>query len=250
MIKTISSVLALTLIASGVTASPILFRGVDSGAQQSDPRPNATAARAAWGASPMGPVSTIDFEQGSLNYLGPLSVAVRLDSNTRVASAVAEVTNVSRTPTLGYNTTAGGFRYMTVQPAFGALSQVSFFFDQPISAWGAFFTGVEAGLSTDPADPGSTKILAAAFSPGSATPQQLPVIGDTAGGVMFWGFTSDTPFTRLDLQITVPGGARDVFGIDDIVWAMDAPSVLIPLPSAGMLGLGGLLVVAGRRRRA
>lgn len=57
-------------------------------------------------------------------------------------------------------------------------------------------------------------------------------------GIGFAGVAKSVSFAGTDNRI----------GFDDITFGSDTPGAIIPLPSAGLLAMGGMLVVAGRRR--
>ena len=114
-----------------------------------------------------------------------------------------------------------------------------FTFDNPISAFGAYFTGAgsDQGGVTLQFNDGSTQVLTVA----NAT--------SNSGGVEFFGFTDyGTSFTSVTAQVGITGGhSFDIIGVDDVI----VPVAAAPEPGTlGMLLLGAAGLAALRARSA
>ena len=126
------------------------------------------------------------------------------------------------------NPTGTTFINAQVGPIPGTNSPLTFDFDQPITAFGAFFDSPASLAGLEFFADGVLATDTTALGLGS---------DDT-----FIGFTSTTPFTSVDIDYLGPG-ASELFAFDDVVFAV------VPEPaSAGLLGVAGLALV--RRRRA
>lgn len=108
---------------------------------------------------------------------------------------------------------------------------LTFSFDQPITAFGADFKGIN--------DAFERTLL-------SAGGQFATVPGDPLNlQLTFFGVTSDTPFSSL----TFHGVRNDIYGIDDVTFGTALRVPAVPEPgSMLMLSLGLAGVVAARRR--
>lgn len=205
----------LAAVAGSANAAVAYRIGYDEGA--SSVGVNAAAAAAAFDAS-LGAHRLIDFESA-------------LPADVTVAGGEI-VSGFGCAPALcGFNTTAGGSR------AYSGRSQtVTFSFAQPISAFGAYFTGVELADTV-------------AFNDGSAQGTVIPgVLG--VGGVSFVGFT-DAGKSFSSVSVTLRQGTLgDHIGIDDVRFAATVPEPgEWALLGAGLAGLVLLGRRAGRERR-
>ena len=102
----------------------------------------------------------------------------------------------------------------------------SFFF--PINSFGAYFTGIGTIAASVTLD----------FDDGSS--QSIPLLGDATGGAAFYGFIDPgrkISFVEIN-EINAPG-SRDIFGIDDMEFAVNPP---VPVPTTGSLGSLALLL--------
>lgn len=109
---------------------------------------------------------------------------------------------------------------------------LTFSFDQPITAFGADFKGINDEFERTQFSADGSFITV----PGEPVNLQLT----------FFGFTSDTPFDSL----TFHGVRNDIYGIDDVTFGTALRVPAVPEPGTmAMLGLG-LAGVAMARRRA
>lgn len=221
----------------------VQFYGSDRGTKLG---PNSEAAAAAFEleAGGMGPLSLLDFEMvtlGDFLNLSPAETGVAGLSILAAAESSGLDTGISDEPFtfLGFNTTAGGDRFLKIeemQPGAGVEPAVgvTFRFDSPLAAFGAYITGADSDV------PGS---VTAIFNDGQQ--RVISLDGDPGGGSQFWGFTDPSlvGITSVTFLSSPEGGVNgDAFGIDDVRW------VTVPEP-----GVAGLLLVAAalmlRRRR-
>ena len=108
---------------------------------------------------------------------------------------------------------------------------LTFSFDQPITAFGADFKGINDEFERTLFSAGGVFITV----PGEPVNLQLT----------FFGFTSDTPFDSL----TFHGVRNDIYGIDDVTFGTALRVPAVPEPgSMAMLGIGLAGVAAARRR--
>jgi hypothetical protein len=233
------------ILAAGVAHSAVtVFSGNDAGGTSVGP--NSLAARTAFDAA-ANPTTFIDFENLALQTfvaspttptaVAPGVTAVYGGSVDPGASNVFGVSN-GVSVTLGFNTTSGGSKYLGFVPASNPATTpfLTFTYNGPINAWGAYFTGLEPDI------PGIVHVV---FNDGTSQDISVPD-GSIGGGVGFWGFVSTgSPISSITLQELDVGSIRDIWGIDDVV------SAQVPEP-AGMLllglGLAGLAAVRKFRR--
>lgn len=242
-----SSTVFVMLAAAAISAhaGTMRYDGRDSGAGPSDPRPIATQARddflAAIGGSPY----TLTFEGVPIGYAASLNFTTfRFDQigtdPTIFGGDDTGVTQSTQNSTIGFNTTPGGNTFLRFAPTFDVgTAGARLTFNTPINYFGAFFSGLGTAAGT----------LNAKFNDGSE--QLLPITGGSGGGVQFFGFTSDSSFTTLDLVLQgVTGDTRDVYAIDDVITALRPTFVEVPEPSALALVVGALGLMTASRRRA
>ncbi len=234
-------------------ADIVTFTGSDAGAGPvplQDNRPNSDAAAtsfatAALAAVPLGYVHTVDFENIPLSTPGvaidhqeivPGEVYLTL-TGTSLSSPNGTIYGISNTPndaSTGYNTTLNGTKHLKIAPTVNVgTATVQFDFPKAINSFGAYLTG----LGT------ATGNLSVTFNDGN--PQSLNVLGLASGGVQYFGFTdANKSFQSVTLTISgVTGPDRDVFGIDDLRYAV------VPEPSSFILLAFGLSSVAVLRHR-
>jgi hypothetical protein len=220
-------------MAGAAQAAVITYFDVDNGVAPNAPFPQ-SAASAANFVGAAGPLSLLTFEGVAAGTLASFSPAAGVTlsrtgpdygggftgtNNTQIGTAV-----------WGFNTTAGGNSW------FGAPDgTMTFAFDTPITAWGAFLTGMEASLG------GS---ILASFDNGA--PQLVAILSNSLGGVEFVGFISDTSFSSITLSKTSGG---DGWGIDDVYYSSQN-AMSTPEPASAVLLAAGLIGLAARRRRA
>ena len=193
------------------------FSDIDVGAGPGDARPNSDAAAAAFdvAASALGPLLIEDFEAAPLGTFFPTLI---LDAMTVTFSGTAGsgsgIRGLTADPEIrGYNTTSGGSKHLRLAPLIPTsvpnITSVTLTPDEPVEAWGAYFTGVGTRPNTE------IDIL---FSDGTAQSFDLP--GDPFGGVLFFGFTDPgKEIASVTIQETITligGGDRDFIGIDDV----------------------------------
>ncbi len=206
-------------------AVPIVFSGVDPGANSFNPRPNSDAAAAAFdGACARGPCK-LSVENFEASPVGPFSFL-------RTASGVSLLgtQSIRNTPLAspdglsGYNTTAGGRNFLSI---FGG--DITFAFDSPICAFGAYISGVQFFGET------------ITFFDG--TSQTIP-IPNSFFGVQFLGFTD---FMGGISSITIHANS-DIIGIDDVRFCECKSGEVAEPVSLALIGLG--LVALGTARRS
>jgi hypothetical protein len=178
------------------------YSGFDDGAG-GPPHPLSDAAAAAFDAA-TGHLPIINFESAPLGDYSSLVVApgVTLTGTDYDFDSQSIFNAPVCAPSLcGYNTTLGGSQWANL---FGG--SITFTFSTPISAFGAYFTGVKLGTNNISFFDGSNHIV--------------PLPFDRAkGGTAFVGFT-DTTADITSVNVNSPGDATyysgDVFGVDDV----------------------------------
>ena len=206
MTKALASSFALAALSGGANAAVAYYVGYDQGASSVGPLAATAAARfdAAVGAH-----SLIDFESA-------------LPASLTLAGG-AVVGNFGCDPaTCGFNTTVGGSMAYA-----GASNPVTFTFASPVSAFGAYFTGLDLANHI-------------AFNDGTAQGTMIPgAFG--IGGVAFVGFTD---FGKSFSSVTITlreGQFGDRIGIDDVRFAAAVPEPgTWALMGLGLAGLGAL----------
>ncbi len=209
--------------------------------------PNASAARAGFDLAE-NPMNCIDFEDLPVGTLRadpytavPVAagVSVQCFGSMHISAAYQGVT-VAGNFKYGFNTTTGGDKHLGFQSMYYRTPTpgVTFTFDAPIRAWGAYLTGLERDID------GVVHVL---FNDGAAHDIEVPEGDqgdDVSNNVQFFGFSSDQGFSAVTLELREVGPNRDIFGIDDMVYSH------APEPSILLLLSGGWFVVSGIRRAA
>jgi hypothetical protein len=243
-VRTRTVSLALALLSIPTIGSAQIFSGVDVGTGIVAPgvlTPNTTTARNAHIASLGGAtINLLTFESVALGQTINLAPGVTA-TYTNQDAAFGGV-RTGNTTNLGYNTTAGGNRFMGASPAsFGGTGSLTFNFSTAINFFGAFVTGVErpsCGAIT------ATWGAASFALPNSGDPNAC----SATAGIQWFGFRSNNLFTSVTFTEVASPGLRDIVGVDDVIYG-----VLVPEPSSYLLmatGLAMVGLVAKRRRRA
>jgi hypothetical protein len=217
-------------LAGAAQAAVLTYFDVDNGVAPGSPFPQSAGAAAVF-VNEVGPLSLLTFEGLAAGAVPSFSPAAGVTLSRTGFNYGGGYTGVSTyeygLAALGFNTTPGGTNW------FGApQGTMTFTFDTPITAWGAFLTGAESTIGPQ---------ILASFDNG--TPQQVAIPSTSAGGVQFIGITSDTAFSSITLsKIT---DSIDAWGIDDVYYTTQAT----PEPATAALLAAGLLGLAARRRR-
>jgi hypothetical protein len=201
-------------------AAPIIFSGFDNGANSTDPRPNSNAAQGSFSLA-VGSSNLITFESSPLGSFSSLTVAPGV-----VMSGNGEIRNsASGTPDrlFGYNTTSAGSRFVSMLGG-----DLTFTFASPISAFGAYFSGIQSQASQE----------TITFSDGSSQTVNIPNTSMPDGGVAFVGFTdAGKQISSVQIHFT-----NDIVGLDDVQFAnVPEPTSLAVFALIGIASaLGGL----------
>lgn len=225
---------------AGTASADSIFTGNDPGVAAGGARPSSNAAAAAFDA--LVNETIINFESqalGGTNWNLGGGVTATLTGSQTTLSGIW----VGDDTSLGYNTTSGGSKFLRVAPAdFSPFAPVTlaFGFTTPITAWGAYITGLE---------PDVNGVVTVTYNDGSIHNFVLNA-GGTGGGVQFFGIVlSSSTITSISLIESSDGvafGTRDLWGIDDVRYAAAAP---VPEPaSLTLLGFGALGALARKRR--
>ena len=203
--------IAALLLAGPAGAAVVTYRGYDAGTNA--PGANALAAADAFDAATN--TTIIDFESF-------LPTGVFIDGFGTITGSPGGAASL-----YGENTTAGGDYFLQV-----AVNTVTFNFITPISAFGAFFGGMQVDTT------------AIVFLDGGGV-QTVNIGGDPdEGGFAFVGFTD---FGQSITAVTIDSKI-DVFSVDDVRFGGRAA---VPEPGAWALMLAGfgLAGAAIRNRR-
>lgn len=223
------------MMATSASAATITFFGEDQGLGEFTPLPaaarvNSTAARNAFFSNLVG-VGTEDFETRAGG--APLAVSFG-------AAGTATLLGTGSVAVVTPGTTNGVGRYATSGSRYWETgSSFSLTFSQPIAAFGFF--GIDIGDFNGQ--------VTLALSGGGVENLVVPNTQQGPGGsVLYFGFIrTEGDVSSITFGNTAPG--VDFFGFDDFSIGTLEQVSLIPLPSAGAMGLAGLMIVGARRRR-
>jgi PEP-CTERM motif len=229
---------ALGLIAGGARAAPVIFTAADPGAGPGMAFPNSAVAAAQFDTAASGTRTLVTFEAAPVGQFTNLVIAPGVTTNgTDSSSTRGNPQQILNAPNpacagvsilCGFNTTPGGAKYVQL---FGGT--LTYNFATPISAFGAFFTGVNQTGDT------------ISFNDGS--PQTL-TIPNSMGGVEFFGFTdTGRQISSITINATV-GSFGDLIGMDDVRF-FTAAAVSVPEPATLALLATGLANLGLLRRR-
>jgi len=247
LLLVLAAVMSIAVFAPGEGGAAIVtFSGSNAGAGPTDPRPTADAAASSFNsaAALFGNVGLINFEGFSTGFNASFTAApgVTATFSGDYDPIYSGIFTNSATPTvMGYNTTAGGTKYLGISPNFNYFSgntttSLTFSFADPINAFGAYITGLESAIA------GTVKLN---FFDGSSQSYKLTDLA--GGGVQFFGFTDTLLVASIVFQETLPPGTglRDIWGLDDIRYAAAA----VPETSSILLIASGLLGIVAYRKR-
>jgi hypothetical protein len=182
--------------------------------------------------------AVIDFESAPLGNFASLGVLPGVTATLSGAASDNGISNDSSVASFGFNTTAGGLKYIRIAPDLsGGPVDLTFSFASPIDTFSLYVTGAESSV------PGTLTL-----NYNNGTPQSLLITkGATPGKQLFGFFDARGSITRVTLEVSGPG--RDFVGVDDVAFSLaDAPAST-PLPSAATAGMALLAVVGLSRSR-
>ena len=229
------SVFAVTVVtAPAASAAVVTYEGLDAGAGPTSARPNADAARSSFvtGAGALGAVNVLNFEALTPGGFTTATVATGVTATlTGHVESESGIRNEFGNAIEGYNTTAGGSKYLRLIPIFGVgTAKIQFSFTDPIQAFGTYITGLGTASGN----------LVVTFT--DDTVQELAVPGAATGGAKFFGFTdAGKAISAVSLELrNVTATSRDIFSVDDVQWVESGPpTVTYTLDPVSPNGLNG-----------
>lgn len=231
------SVSALLVAATLAQAGPVVYYGLDAGAQnQWSSMSNSTTARGDWASSMVGEEGTTTFNFESMSANSAYKASHTLGQlGTVTALGGSSFMRIDKS----YNDASNGFSLDSKKLYFksstgGNDRAFQFDFTQSLRTFGTFVTGLGTGAQS--------KLFATVFYSDS-TSSEHTIEGSTQGGILFWGIESSAGKSILAIKFR-QDKAGDSFGFDDIGFAYDVPS-----PLSVSLGLVSLGTVVMRRRR-
>ena len=206
-------------VAAEAKAAIVTFIGGDAGANSTDPHQvsNAIAANFDAAAGALGTVKVITFESSPVGAFSSLTVAPGVTLTGTDYSGDASGQAIKNAPfgspnyLWGYNTTANGAKFVFISGGF-----ITFSFATPISAFGAYLTGLQLDNETVTFSDGSSRTL---------------TISNMGGGVQFEGFT-DAGRSISSVKIktsSMLSPLGDYIGVDDVRFVTNA---LISTPTS------------------
>lgn len=232
-------------LAGAARAATVTFTGADPGVDAGGAFPNSVAARASFAAAAdaIATLNTVDFESAPLGSFANLTVAPGVQAGLSNVDASWSGIRLDDIFDVGFNTTSGGSKSLRVAPVAGSVSTASleFTFATPIVAFGAYLTDTETLL------PGTITVT---FNDGGT--ETMPVVKNAAPGVQFIGFIkagASIVSVRFD-ETGNFGGQRDIWGLDDMVYAVAdpvAPANSVPVPASVWMGGVSMLGLLGWR---
>jgi hypothetical protein len=221
---------AMSLSTLHLSASPTIYSAFDLNAGPGDPTPNSNAAYASFAAA-SGSLGLITFESSPVGYFSSLNPAPGVTVTGADVNGnelyVNNTPNDPGNPSLdGFNTTPGGANYVEDIAGYATFS-----FATPISAFGAYLTGVQLYFYQD----------TVTFSDGTSEVINVPGATDGTGSVDFVGFTD--PGQSIS-SVTITAGANgygDYIGIDDVSYGVAGAAT--PEPGSVVLMFTGCLAL-------
>jgi len=219
-------------------ATPVTFADHDVSAKSLADAPKSMAAAAAFDTA-VGAVPIINFDTTTFGN-GVHS------TYTNIVDATACTPALGGALDCGYNTTVGGSKFLLDLPTSQFNGIVTFSFDTPVDAFGAYFTGWDSNGHN----------LTYTTIGGATVSLPMPPGGpsNSVGGTAFFGFidpgASITSVTFNAMGVFV----KEAVSIDDIRYRPLAslPPAPVPVPEPGTLtiaGLGALAIGLYRHKR-
>ena len=215
----------LLLVGTGFAGITNTYSGFDSGSGSTATNTNSDAAALAFDTA-TGSLPIVTFESAPLGAFSSLVVApgVTLTGSDFSSSNQSIINTTLCTNALcGYNITPAGSQWAD---AFGGT--LTFTFSTPISAFGAYFTGVQIGG------------ISLSFFDGSS--QSIAIPNGGSGGTAFVGFTDSS----ASISSVTVNALNDIIGVDDVRYG---GGTSVPEPGSILLLRSGLLGAAGMLRR-
>jgi hypothetical protein len=267
----LAAVLTVLTYPARVRANFTVFDKSDPGAGPGAPAPNSASAALAFAtaAGQLGTVTQTSFGN-TIGYKGPVSIAPGVSLSLSGADLngpagyIFGITTDHPSVSNGYDDQKVGGSFLRLvpdaeNPSVTATS-ATITFKSPVQAFGLYITGlgtaagnlemlISGGSSSGVGAPGgnvrpaSVQDLGGTSDP--STPTLVPIAGNPAGGVQFFGFTDPgASITTITLQMTgFTSTSRDVIGLDGISLV-----AVVPEPSPFLLFSLGALVLLGSHR--
>jgi hypothetical protein len=264
----LAAVLTVLTYPARVRASFTIFDKSDPGAGPGAPAPNTASAALAFAAAAdqLGTITQTSFGN-TIGYKGPVSIAPGVSLSLSGADLdgpagyIFGITTDHPSVGNGYDTQKVGGSFLRLVPdaenpsVTATLATITF--KSPVQAFGLYITGlgtaaghlemlISGGSGGAPGGnvrPASVQDLGGTSDP--STPTVVPIVGNQAGGVQFFGFTDPgASITTITLQMTgFTSTSRDVIGLDGISLV-----AVVPEPSPFLLfSIGGVVLLGSRR---